>query len=146
MLRVGFVRELFKINGQTLTVRGRHDAVGVKRFLTIPMSNPFALQQLNSNIFSQFAWNLSLPLGQFIFNFLIFSCSIVLPSLYFLIFSCSIVLPSLYFERIHLFCGSIPLRRNQYFQQLRMGSMENSHGWISSPREGIFLLDQLDGD
>ena len=21
-----------------------------------------------------------------------------------------------------------------------------SHGWISSPREGIFLLDQLDGD
>ena len=132
MLRVGFVRELFKINGQTLTVRGRHDAVGVKRFLTIPMSNPFALQQLNSNIFSQFAWNLSLPLGQFIFNFLIFSCSIVLPSLY--------------FERIHLFCGSIPLTHNQYFQQLRMGSMENSHGWISSPREGIFLLDQLYGD
>ena len=28
----------------------------------------------------------------------------------------------------------------------RLTKMLLSHGWISSPREGIFLLDQLDGD
>ena len=29
--------------------------------------------------------------------------------------------------------------------QLNSG-LGTSHGWISSPQEGIFLLDQLDGD